>query len=134
MNNRMERQAAAGYKETLDLKTASLEVEVSNLSGGNQQKVLIAKWLMTVPRVLMLDQPTRGIDVGAKAEVYRLMVNWKKEGKGMLLITTELPELLAMSDRIIVMHRGKVTAHFTRGQATQEKVLAAAMSEGDHEE
>lgn len=94
--------------------------------------MLIAKWLMTKPRLLMLDQPTRGIDVGAKAEIYRLMIQWKDQGMGVLLITTELPELLAMSDRIIAMHRGKVTAHFDRKEATQENVLAAAMSEAEN--
>ena len=128
----MEKRAASGYRDTLNLKAASLDVEVNTLSGGNQQKVLIAKWLMTKPRLLMLDQPTRGIDVGAKAEIYRLMIQWKEQGMGILLITTELPELLAMSDRIIVMHRGKVTAHFDRKEATQENVLAAAMSEGEN--
>jgi ABC-type sugar transport system ATPase subunit len=132
LNSRMERRAVEGYKETLDLKAASLDVEVNSLSGGNQQKVLIAKWLMTEPGLLMLDQPTRGIDVGAKAEIYRLMIQWKHEGKGILLITTELPELLAMSDRIVAMHRGKVTARFSKNEATQENVMAAAMSEGEN--
>ena len=134
LNQRMEEKAALGYKDTLNLRAASLDVDVSSLSGGNQQKVLVSKWLMTKPVLLLLDQPTRGIDVGAKAEIYRLMIEWKKQGMGILLITTELPELLAMSDRIYAMHRGKVTAHFTRDEATQENVMAAAMSGGDDEQ
>jgi ABC-type sugar transport system ATPase subunit len=132
LNSRMETKAAEGYKDALDLRAASLDVDVSSLSGGNQQKVLVSKWLMTEPSLLLLDQPTRGIDVGAKAEIYRLMIRWKNEGLGILLITTELPELLAMSDRIYVMHRGKITAHFGKEEATQENVLAAAMSEEEH--
>jgi ABC-type sugar transport system ATPase subunit len=104
-----------------------MDQPVSALSGGNQQKVALAKWLMTEPRVLLLDEPTRGIDVGAKAEIYQLMNDLVAEGKGILLITSELPELLAMSDRIIVMHRGRVTAELSREEATQERIMAAAM-------
>ncbi|HOS92336.1 MAG TPA: sugar ABC transporter ATP-binding protein, partial [Armatimonadota bacterium] len=90
-------------------------------------KVARAKWLMTVPSVLLLDEPTRGIDVGAKAEIYELMNTLVAQGKGILLITSELPELLAMSDRILVMHRGRMTAELNRDEATQERIMAAAM-------
>lgn len=114
----------------LALKAASLDAAVESLSGGNQQKVALAKWLMTEPRVLLLDEPTRGIDVGAKAEVYQLMNRLASQGRGLLLTTSELPELLAMSDRIIVLHRGRVSAEFTRAEATQERIMAAAMQEG----
>ena len=102
-------------------------MEVGELSGGNQQKVVLAKWLETDPRVLLLDEPTRGVDVGAKHEIYELMNQWTAQGIGILLITSEMPELLAMSDRIVVMHRGRVTARFARGEATPDRVLEAAM-------
>jgi ABC-type sugar transport system ATPase subunit len=100
---------------------------VETLSGGNQQKVVLATWLETQPRVLLLDEPTRGVDVGAKQEIYALMDQWSAEGIAVLLITSEMPELLALSDRIVVMHRGSITAELSREEATQEKVLEAAM-------
>jgi ABC-type sugar transport system ATPase subunit len=97
------------------------------LSGGNQQKVALAKWLLTQPRVLLLDEPTRGVDVGAKREIYELMNTWTGQGIAILLVTSEMSELLAMSDRILVMHRGKITAQLAREQATADAVLEAAM-------
>jgi len=118
---------AQPFVDMLSVKTASVDAEVSALSGGNQQKVALAKWLMTEPSVLLLDEPTRGIDVGAKAEIYELMNALVAQGKGILLITSELPELLAMSDRILVMHRGRMTAELSRDEATQERIMAAAM-------
>jgi ABC-type sugar transport system ATPase subunit len=102
---------------------------VNALSGGNQQKVALGKWLQTAPHVLLLDEPTRGIDVGAKREVYQLMNALTARGMAILLITSELPELLAMSDRILVMHRGRITAGFDRSAATAERVLRAAMGD-----
>ena len=99
------------------------------LSGGNQQKVVLAKWLLTKPALLLLDEPTRGIDVGAKREIYSLMNQWTREGLSILLITSELPELLALSDRLLVLHRGRLAARFDRDQATPEAVMAAAMGE-----
>jgi ABC-type sugar transport system ATPase subunit len=119
----------ADHARTLGLRAASLTMEVSALSGGNQQKVALAKWLQTTPQVLLLDEPTRGIDVGAKREVYQLMNTLTAQGMAILLITSELPELLAMSDRILVMHRGRITAEFERAAATAERVLQAAMGE-----
>jgi ABC-type sugar transport system ATPase subunit len=124
---RRERQAAQRLGAALALRAASLEMPAAALSGGNQQKVALAKWLQTDPQLLLLDEPTRGIDVGAKREVYALMNELTGRGMAILLITSELPELLAMSDRIVVMHRGRLTATFTRAEATPEKVLAAAM-------
>ena len=124
---RRERQAAQRLGDSLALRTASLDMEVEALSGGNQQKVALAKWLQTNPQLLLLDEPTRGIDVGAKHEIYALMNALTKRGIAILLITSELPELLAMSDRIVVMHRGRLTAEFTREEATPEKVMEAAM-------
>ena len=115
--------------ESLRLKAARLSQLTSSLSGGNQQKVVMAKWMATKPRILLLDEPTRGVDVGAKQEIYELMNEWTSRGIAIALITSEMPELLAMSDRIIVMHRGKITAEFTREEATQEKILNDAMGE-----
>ena len=117
----------------LDLRMPSLDVSVEALSGGNQQKVILARWLLTEADILLLDEPTRGVDVGARAEIYRILNRWTREGKGILLITSELPELLGMSDRVLVMHRGRVTAHFTREQATQERVATAMTTSGEPE-
>jgi len=122
-----ERVAVEGLSRQLSLRAASLEMEVGWLSGGNQQKVALAKWLQTGPQLLLLDEPTRGIDVGAKREVYQLMNTLTAQGIAILLITSELPELLALSDRIVVLHRGRFTAAFSRQEATAERVLAAAM-------
>jgi ABC-type sugar transport system ATPase subunit len=122
-----ERDATTGLSRSLNLRAASLEMEVGELSGGNQQKVALAKWLQTEPQVFLLDEPTRGVDVGAKQDVYQLMNEWTAQGIAIILITSEMPELLAMSDRILVMHRGQVTAEYTRQQATADRVLEAAM-------
>jgi ribose transport system ATP-binding protein len=122
-----EREVTAELGEALRLQAASLDMEVGELSGGNQQKIVLAKWLQVNPQVLLLDEPTRGVDVGAKHEIYQLMNEWTSQGIAILLITSEMPELLAMSDRIIVMHRGKITATFTHEQASAELVLEAAM-------
>ncbi len=122
-----EREAARRHVEALRLKTESLDQEVSTLSGGNQQKVVLAKWLETEPKVFLLDEPTRGVDVAVKHEMYGLMNRWTAGGCTVLLVTSDMTELLAMSDRIIVLCRGKETARFSRAEATQEKVLHAAM-------
>jgi len=128
---RRETEAARLLGQTLSLRAASLDMEVGWLSGGNQQKVALAKWLQTRPQLLLLDEPTRGIDVGAKREVYELMNTLTAQGIAILLITSELPELLALSDRIVVMHRGRVTGEFNRKQATPERILEAAMGRGN---
>lgn len=122
-----ELTAAKAIMASMNLRAASLNLEVGFLSGGNQQKVAIAKWLQTRPRLLLLDEPTRGIDIGAKQEIYQLMREWAGQGIAILLITSEMPELLTLSDRILVMHRGHCTAQFSRQDATPEKILAAAM-------
>ena len=122
-----EREAAAKVTSLLRLRAASLDVEAGTLSGGNQQKVALAKWLQIRPRLLLLDEPTRGIDVGAKHEIYQLMEEWTAQGIAILLITSEMPELLKLSDRIMVLHRGNFAAEFSRETATAEAVLAAAM-------
>jgi ribose transport system ATP-binding protein len=128
-----EREVTAALSKALRLQAASLEMEVGELSGGNQQKVVLAKWLQVKPQVLLLDEPTRGVDVGAKHEMYQLMNEWTSQGIAILLITSEMPELLAMSDRIIVMHRGVITATFTRAEASAELVLEAAMGRAANE-
>ncbi len=122
-----ERELSEPLARELDLKTPSMEALVTALSGGNQQKVVLAKWLMTQPRILLLDEPTRGVDVGAKAEIYALMNRLTEQGLAIVLITSELPELLAMSDRILVMAQGRITAELSRQEATQERVMAAAV-------
>lgn len=125
-----EAEAAERNIRAFNIKVQSLDQEVQTLSGGNQQKVVLAKWLETQPHVLLLDEPTIGVDVGAKHEIYRLMNDWTAAGKAILLITSELPELLAMSDRILVMHRGHMVREFSQAEASQEKVIQAAMGEG----
>jgi ABC-type sugar transport system ATPase subunit len=122
-----ERAAAEKITGPMRLRASSLEAEAGTLSGGNQQKVALAKSLQTRPRLLLLDEPTRGIDVGAKREIYQLVDEWTAQGIAILLITSEMLELLTLSDRVIVLHRGRVTAELARGQATPEAVLAAAM-------
>jgi ABC-type sugar transport system ATPase subunit len=114
------------YVKQLHVKTTGLEQLVKNLSGGNQQKVILGKWLMTQPTVLILDEPTRGIDVGAKFEIYNIMNELVDQGVGIVMISSELPEVLGMSDRIIVMHEGKFTGELDSGEASQEKVMHLA--------
>ena len=111
----------------LSIKTPTEAQKVKNLSGGNQQKVSIAKSLMTRPKVLVLDEPTRGVDVGAKKEIYDLMNQFKKEGMGILMISSEIPELLGMCDRILVMHEGTIQGELTRAEATQENIMRYAV-------
>jgi rhamnose transport system ATP-binding protein len=122
-----ERNLAASFVTRLGIKVASLDAPVGNLSGGNQQKVAVARWLATDPAVLILDEPTQGIDIGAKAEIHRLMGELAARGLAILMISSELPEVLGMSDRIAVMHAGTVAGVLGRAEATQEKVLALAL-------
>jgi D-xylose transport system ATP-binding protein len=121
------RQLAARYAESLGVKSVSLAEPAVNLSGGNQQKVILGRWLARSPQVLLLDEPTRGIDVGAKVEVFRLLNHLTQEGLGVLFISSELEEILGMSDRIMVMAGGRVTGEWSRAEATEESVLAHAM-------
>jgi D-xylose transport system ATP-binding protein len=114
--------------ESLSVKTASLEVEVGTLSGGNQQKVVLGRALMTQPEVVMLDEPTRGIDIGAKSEIYALIRRLTAEGLGVLLVSSELPELLGLADRIIMLSEGRMGGVFAAGAATQADLLRSAMA------
>ena len=120
------RSIAQEYVNTLNIRTPSLRQRVRNLSGGNQQKTVIARWLTLHPRILILDEPTRGIDVGAKAEIHALMSKLAQQGVGILMISSDLPEILGVSDRILVMHEGQISAEFARGEATQDAIMLAA--------
>jgi len=126
INMRKLFEVSDALSRKLRIVTPSLRQHVNKLSGGNQQKVVLAKWLATQAKIIILDEPTRGIDVGAKVEVYKLMNELVKEGAGIIMISSELPELLAMSDSILVMHEGEITGELLQEDATQEKVLALA--------
>lgn len=123
VNLNQEIKVAKDYVTALRIKTPSVEQKVKNLSGGNQQKVVIAKWLMAEPKVLVLDEPTRGIDVGAKYEIYNIMNELVDKGVSIIMISSELPEILGMSDRILVMHEGKITKELSHLEADQETVM-----------
>jgi ribose transport system ATP-binding protein len=124
-----EDRIAQEFKEKLDIKTPDLGRKVKNLSGGNQQKVVLSKWLATRCRVLLFDEPTRGIDVGAKQEIYELIKQLADEGHGIVFISSELPELLGMCDRILVMRNGEISGSFMKGEATQDAILDLASGE-----
>jgi len=126
VNRRKEREVARKYVEDVLIKTPSIEQAVQNLSGGNQQKVVLAKWLFTESRVLIFDEPTRGIDVGAKTEIYQLMNRLAETGAAIIMISSELPEILGMSDRILVMHEGEIAGELSREEATQEQIMHLA--------
>jgi rhamnose transport system ATP-binding protein len=121
-----ERRTAEDWSARLHVKTGSQDYAVSTLSGGNQQKVVLAKWLATEPKLLIVDEPTRGIDVGTKAEVHRLLSDLACRGIAIIMISSELPEVLGMADRIVVMHEGRVSATLSREEATAELVMHAA--------
>jgi ribose transport system ATP-binding protein len=125
-SRRREEELARSFVQRMRIRTPSLEQRVLNLSGGNQQKVVLARALATNPKVLILDEPTRSIDVGAKAEVHALIAEMAETGMAILSISSELPEVLSMSHRIVVMSGGRIVAEFARGEATEERVLRAA--------
>ncbi len=130
---RAEREVAADYARRLGVKTPAIYAPVATLSGGNQQKVALSRWLLTSPAVLILDEPTQGIDVGAKSEIHALMTDLAAEGVAVLMISSELPEILGMSDRVAVMYGGRVVEVLDRAEATQEKVLALALGHSPEE-
>jgi L-arabinose transport system ATP-binding protein len=129
VQRRRERTIVSDYVQRLRVRTPSLEQEVGKLSGGNQQKVVLARWLAARPKILILDEPTRGIDVGAKAEIYRLVDDLANEGLAILLISSELPEILGLADRIYVMQNGRVTGEIPGEGATEQQVLGLAMAD-----
>jgi len=134
LQDKVECDKAFSAARQMEVRAGHIWQKARELSGGNQQKVVLAKWLETQPRILILDEPTRGIDVGTKAAVHALMSKLAAEGIAILMISSELPEVLGMSDRILVMREGHLTGHFTRAEATQEKIISAAtqsVSAGD---
>jgi rhamnose transport system ATP-binding protein len=130
----VEKAVARRQTERLNVRMTSVEQLAGALSGGNQQKVVLAKWLASDPRVLILDEPTRGIDIGAKVEVHRIISELAASGLGIILISSDLPEVLAMSDRILVLHEGRITAEIPRDRATEERVMFAATGSADGDE
>lgn len=126
VDDKLGNQRALDYIDILTIKTPSAQQIVRKLSGGNQQKVVIAKWLVKDCEILIFDEPTRGIDVGAKSEIYHLMNELVKNGKSIIMISSELTEILRMSDRVVVMCEGRKTAEIPIEEATQEKIMAAA--------
>lgn len=124
INKSEEQHVAEGYRKALRIRTPSVQQTVGNLSGGNQQKVVLSKWLYSQPDVLILDEPTRGIDVGAKFEIYSIINELAKDGKGVLMISSEMPELLGMCDRIYVMNEGRFEGVLDKGEASQEKIMS----------
>ena len=126
-----EHRVASGYRQSLNIRCAGVSQPVVNLSGGNQQKVVLAKWLFSQPEVLILDEPTRGIDVGAKFEIYSLIAQLAAEGKCIVMISSEMPELLGMSDRIYVMNEGRFVAEMATADASQERIMRAIVNNGD---
>jgi putative multiple sugar transport system ATP-binding protein len=125
-----EQQVAEKYRKAMNIRTPSVFQRVVNLSGGNQQKVVLSKWLFTDPKVLILDEPTRGIDVGAKFEIYNIMNELAAQGHGVVMISSEMPELLGMCDRIYVMNEGRIAGELTREQASQERIMALILQDG----
>jgi ABC-type sugar transport system ATPase subunit len=127
---KQERELVGNYVDRLRVKTPSLDQRIGNLSGGNQQKVVLAKWLATEPKVLLLDEPTRGIDINAKKEIYALIDELAQTGLGVVMVSSELPEILGIADRVLVLCEGRRTAEFTRAEATEEKLVNAALPGG----
>ena len=131
LNHHREQQVAEEYRRAMNIRTPGVHQKVVNLSGGNQQKVVLSKWLFTDPQVLILDEPTRGIDVGAKFEIYGIMNDLAAQGRGVVMISSEMPELLGMCDRIYVMNEGRIVGELSRAEASQERIMALILqSEG----
>jgi putative multiple sugar transport system ATP-binding protein len=122
-----EVSVASRYRQALRIRTPSIHQRAINLSGGNQQKVVLSKWLFTEPKVLILDEPTRGIDVGAKYEIYGIINDLAAQGKGVIVISSEMPELLGVCDRIYVMNEGRFVDEMPAKEASQEKIMASIM-------
>jgi rhamnose transport system ATP-binding protein len=122
-----ENELAQRYIHQLRIKTPSAQTATGELSGGNQQKVALARWLAIEPKILILDEPTQGVDVGSKSEIHSLMVDLAEQGLAIIMISSELPEILGMSDRIVVIHAGRVSGILSRQEATQQKILSLAL-------
>jgi rhamnose transport system ATP-binding protein len=129
LNFRREKEVAADYTRRLGIKTPSIFATAATLSGGNQQKVALSRWLATKPSILILDEPTQGVDVGAKAEIHALMTELAGQGVAILMISSDLPEILGMSDRVVVMHAGRVVKVLERTDATQQNIMELALGQ-----
>jgi putative multiple sugar transport system ATP-binding protein len=129
LNENRETQVAEDYRRALNIRTPGVFQKVVNLSGGNQQKVVLSKWLFAEPEVLILDEPTRGIDVGAKFEIYGIINDLSAQGKGVVMISSEMPELLGMCDRIYVMNEGALVGELTAAEASQEAIMSLIVTE-----
>ncbi|MCX7778559.1 MAG: ATP-binding cassette domain-containing protein, partial [Armatimonadetes bacterium] len=127
IDNNMEIQVAEDFRKKLNIKSSDILQKTGNLSGGNQQKVVLSKWIFTEPDVLILDEPTRGIDVGAKYEIYTIINKLAEEGKSIILISSELPEILGMCDRVYVMNEGRIVGELDRADASQESIMKCIM-------
>ena len=127
IDRQKESEIVNHYIDILNVKTTGPEQRMKFLSGGNQQKVVIAKWLASQPKILVLDEPTRGIDIGAKVEIYRLINELTAKGISVLLISSEMPEVMGMSDRIIVMHEGRITGELIREEFSEEQIITYAI-------
>jgi methyl-galactoside transport system ATP-binding protein len=119
-------EAAAKQNAQLKTKTPSMNTQIQNLSGGNQQKVILSRWLMTLPEILIMDEPTRGIDVGAKYEIYMIMADLVKQGKAIIMVSSEMPELIGMSHRVLVLCAGQLTGTLEKAEITQETIMRCA--------
>lgn len=128
-DTRQENEIAEEWIQKLHVKTPSADTPVGTLSGGNQQKVVLAKWMMNHPDILILNEPTRGIDVGAKAEIYRLIEQFCNQGLGVIIVSSEMGEVMSVADRIYVVYNGEVRAEFSRDEATQEGIMQKAIGE-----
>ncbi len=126
LSSHLEDEVAEEFRDRLNLRAPSLRAPVHQLSGGNQQKVVLSKILLPEPKVILLDEPTKGIDVGAKSEIYRLIFDLSRQGVSFVLISSELPELLALCDRFVVLARGRLTARLNKSEATEETIMASA--------
>ena len=126
-SERLEKQIARKFVELLHIATPGVYQKAVNLSGGNQQKVVIGKWLNADSEILIVDEPTRGIDVGAKAEIYKILCQLAQQGKAVIMISSDMPELLGVCDRILVMHDGRITGELSREEATQNRIMELAI-------
>ena len=126
LRGRQIRRIVAEYIARMNIKVSSAQQRIDSLSGGNQQKVIISRWLANDPKLLICDEPTRGIDVGSKSEIHAMLVDLAKKGLSVLLISSEMPELLSICDRILVMHNGRITGELSHEEATEERILILA--------
>lgn len=133
VNKNQENVAAEDYKKRINVKATSINQTVGSLSGGNQQKVVLAKWMLTQPDVLILDEPTRGIDVGAKYEIYCVINELAKQGKAVIVISSEMPEIIGTCDRVYVINEGQIAGELTKDELSQEEIMKCVMAHNNKE-